>query len=178
MATREASARPASSSTPADKQGRLEWIGLRPARRAPVEAVREAVVEESRGLHGDHHRHLRGVPREVTLVQHEHLAQIAALLDRGEVPPGLLRRNLAVSGIDLAALERRVFRIGEVVLEGTGPCTPCARMDEALGDGGRKAMKGRGGITARVLRGGTIRVGDTVAAAQTVGDTGAADHGS
>ena len=51
---------------------------------------------------------------------------------------------------NLEALKRMRFRIGEhVILEGTGPCEPCAKMDDALGEGGFHAMRGHGGITAR-----------------------------
>jgi MOSC domain-containing protein YiiM len=100
----------------------------------------------------------------VTLIQFEHLAVVAALMGREAVPPELLRRNLAVAGISVLALKDRRFRIGEVLLEGTGPCEPCSRMEQNLGPGGYNAMRGHGGITARVLEGGFIRVGDVVRA--------------
>lgn len=151
--------------------GRLEWIGIRAARREPVLAVDQAELVSGRGMIGDHYRPKRGGRREVTLIQQEHLSQIADRLNREAVAPDLLRRNLAVSGLELTALQGRRFRIGGAILEGTGPCSPCSRMDEALGSGGRQAMSGRGGITAIILVGGPIHVGDTVEPLPVGGET-------
>lgn len=142
--------------------GRLRWIGLRPARRAAVEEVAEARAEAGRGLTGDRAAGRRGGRRQVTLVQWEHLAVIAALCGRGNLGPAALRRNLAVSGVNLLALKDREFRIGSVVLRGTGLCHPCSRMEEALGRGGFNAVRGHGGITAEILDGGLLRVGDVL----------------
>lgn len=130
-----------------------------------MRALERALVLGGRGIEGD--RATRGaIPsgkRHVTLIQAEHLPVIAALVGRGEVPPALLRRNLVVSGINLVALKSLRFRIGEqVLLEGTGPCEPCAKMDAALGAGGFQAMRGHGGLTARVIAGGEIAIGDPV----------------
>jgi MOSC domain-containing protein YiiM len=143
------------------RSGHVAWIGLRPGPRAAIRVVDSARLTADAGIEGDHLA-ARGGKRQVTLIQQEHLGAIAALAGLDAVDPALLRRNLVVSGISLAALRDRCFRIGEAVLEGTGECQPCSRMEENLGPGGYNAMRGHGGITARVLQGGLVRIGDMV----------------
>jgi len=132
--------------------GVVEWIGLRPARRAAMDAVERVQVDET-GLVGDRSG---GGKRAVTLIQAEHLPVIAALARRDVVTPEMLRRNFVVSGINLLALKGRQVRIGDVVLEVTGPCHPCSRMEEELGYGGYSAVRGHGGMCARVVEDGEI----------------------
>ena len=100
--------------------------------------------------------------RQVTLIQAEHFPALSAMMGH-EVVPEDTRRNLVVSGLNLLALRDKRFKIGEVMFEGSGLCHPCSRMEETLGEGGYNVMRGHGGILARVLQGGTIRVGDEVA---------------
>jgi MOSC domain-containing protein YiiM len=145
------------------RPGRLEWIGLRPAKRAALARADAARAITGAGLDGDHYAGRSG-DRGITLLQAEHLPVIAALAGADEVTPARLRRNLLVSAINLAALKGRRFRIGEAVLEGTGFAHPCSRMEEVLGPGGYNAMRGHGGLCARVLQGGVLRVGDAVVA--------------
>lgn len=142
--------------------GRVELILLRPAQRAPVERRERVQAQVGQGLEGDRHR--GAGRRQVTLLQAEHLDVIAALLGRapGAVAPEALRRNLVIRGINLLALRQARFRVGGALLEGTGPCDPCSRMEEVLGGGGFNAMRGHGGITARVLEAGAIALGDDV----------------
>ena len=78
------------------------------------------------------------------------------------IDPALLRRNIVVSGINLTSLRKQQFQIGEAILEGTGDCAPCSRMEENLGPGGYNAMRGHGGLTARVIQGGAVKKGDRV----------------
>lgn len=145
--------------------GRVEWIGVRPERMAELIAVEEATLVEGRGILGDHKVTGRvGTKRQVTLIQHEHLIAVAGMLQRDKVSPKQTRRNIVVSGINLLAFKRWQFRIGAALLEFSGPCEPCSRMEANLGLGGFNAMRGHGGITARVIEGGTIRLGDEVRA--------------
>jgi len=141
--------------------GRVDWIGLRPARDVPIRAVHSAVAVTGVGLEGDRYAGGSG-KRGVTLIQAEHLPAIAALSGHAEVTPVTLRRNLVVSGIPLIALKGRRFRVGEVVLEGTAPCDPCSKMEMALGAGGYNAIRGMGGLCARVIAGGALKIGDVV----------------
>jgi MOSC domain-containing protein YiiM len=142
--------------------GRLDWIGLRPARAATMCVVSEAEALTERGIAGDHTSARGSKKRQVSLIQAEHLSVIAMLAGRSAVEPELLRRNLVVSGINLLALRSTKFRIGGVLFAGEATCDPCAKMERALGLGGYTAMRGHGGILARVIEGGILRVGDEV----------------
>jgi MOSC domain-containing protein YiiM len=148
------------------RAGRLEWIGVRPAKRAEMIAGAEAEAVAERGITGDYRTARGGSRRQVTLIQAEHLEVIGELLGRDAVDPRLARRNLVVSGINVLALKDQRFAVGNAILEGTGPCEPCSKMEAALGDGGYNAMRGHGGITARIVVGGVLRLGDAVRACE------------
>jgi MOSC domain-containing protein YiiM len=165
------------------KAGRIESIGVRPTRGAAMQAVDRVEALAGQGLRGD--RSVRGTvasdavcgKRQVTLLQAEHLAVIANLAGHATpLDPLCLRRNLVVSGVNLLAA-RALFKdqplrlcigaaesteLDGVWLEITGPCEPCSKMEALLGPGGYNAMRGHGGVTARILRGGWLHVGDAV----------------
>ncbi len=149
------------------KPGEVTWIGIRPARRVPVSPVPEVEAIAGRGLAGDHYKGSPSSSRQVTLIQAEHLTAVASFLQLPEVPPAWVRRNIVVKGINLLALKDKQFYVGEALLEMTGLCHPCSYMEEVLGEGGYNAMRGHGGITARIIRGGIIRVSDPVRIAST-----------
>ena len=140
--------------------GTVEFISIRPARRAmPVEM--NEVMAGDKGLEGDHFNSSYSDKRAVTLIQFEHLEAVAGILQM-DIDPLLTRRNIVVSGINLISLKNMQFQIGEAILEGTGECYPCSRMEENFGPGGYNAMRGHGGLTARVIQQGMIKRGDEI----------------
>jgi MOSC domain-containing protein YiiM len=145
------------------RAGRVEWIGLRPKRDVAMVEVAQVQAIAGKGLLGDRYAGGSG-NRGITLIQAEHLPAIASLSGHQRIAPALLRRNLVVAGVPLVALKGRRFRVGEVLLEGVGDCDPCSRMEAALGPGGYNAMRGHGGLCARILEGGVLRLGDEVVA--------------
>ncbi len=110
------------------------------------------------GIEGDRHANHEGVrkARQVLLMDEETLEAFG--LAHGEV-----RENITTSGLDLTFLQegQRLALGGEVVLQITGHCAPCARMDE-IRPGLRLELDGKRGMLASVVRGGTIRVGDAI----------------
>lgn len=150
---------------PAHIQGRVEALIVRSAPRDPARAIERTTALAHIGL-ADDRLGRRGEAelstRQVTLIQQEHLPLIAAFARSGPLDPVALRRNLVISGINLLSLKKARLRIGEALIEIVGPCAPCSRMEEVIGPGGYAAMRGHGGMTARILETGVIAVGDAV----------------
>ena len=146
------------------QSGRVEWIGIRPARDEPMTILDNVMITPGKGLEGDRFEGRETSKRQVTLIQKEHLHAIASCLGRDALDPDIFRRNIVVSGLNLLALKGKTFRIGGVVLEYTGLCHPCSKMETTLGPGGYNAMRGHGGITTRVIEGGEVAIGDSVLA--------------
>lgn len=144
-------------------RGKVEWLSYRPGptSRGPLLVADTLEVTEKKGIVGDRYRGTAR-NRQVTIIQAEHIEAVAKILHKETIDPALLRRNIMVSGINLLALNDTTFQIGDAVLKMTGYCHPCSRMEENLGIGGYNAMRGHGGITCMVIKGGTIKLGDEV----------------
>ncbi len=147
--------------------GRVRAIHLAPTQGAPVEAVESVEAVAGRGLRGDRYCDDDGTfgpeaGSDLTLVQGE-LVEAAEREFGLRLSEGRHRRNVTTAGISLENLVDERFRVGDAICRGTGPCDPCAYLEEHLGQPGvREALVDRGGLRARILDGGTITVGDSV----------------
>ncbi len=129
-------------------------------RNGVAEAVPEASVVADYGIQGDF-RSRHNSDRQLTLIEEESLQATGERLGH-DVPPGASRRQVVVRGIPLAETMGRTVRAGDLVLAVAGPCDPCDNMEVKIGPGARAAMRGWGGVCARVVQGGQLRVGDDV----------------
>ena len=149
---------PASRSTGGTTAGRIVALHVSPGpgSRSTPRPVVSATALEDRGLDGD--RHARpGTRRSVLLVE-------AEVLDALGLEPGVIREQITVRGLALDGLATGSrLAAGTAVFEVAGPCDPCQRMEE-IRPGLRHALEGRRGRFVRVVSGGTISVGDTLAA--------------
>jgi MOSC domain-containing protein YiiM len=148
-------------------KGMVEGIFVTGKGSADMESVEEVRTIEGCGIEGD--RYCAGTGFwtrygdvcEVTLIEGEDLDYIEDELGIS-VKNGEHRRNIITRGIRLDDLRRKQFRIGETVLEYDRPRPPCRHVQDLSEPGMTRALKGRGGICARVVRAGSIRVEDAI----------------
>src|SRR4051794_19733116 len=154
--------------------GHVEAICIAPAAEAPMRALSEGQAIAGVGLAGD--RYALGIgfysprptdpgARELTLIEGEVLDWLAAQ-HRIALTPTEHRRNLTTRGVRLEPFIGKRFSIGDVLLEGVRDCPPCEHLDAVTGKEVMRLLLNRAGIRARVVRGGTIRVGDAIAPAE------------
>ncbi len=142
--------------------GKVEWIGVRPYKGSDIEQKSFVQSITDHGLDGDKAGQRPGGKRQVTLIQAEYLDVIRSLMPQANINLADLRRNIAVSGLNLNALKDCTIQIGQSTLEITGFCHPCSKLEAQLGKGVFNALRGHGGLTAKVIEGGLIQVDDEI----------------
>jgi MOSC domain-containing protein YiiM len=148
-------------------EGVVEEIYIAPEGSVEMRRVEEVRALEGCGLEGD--RYCKGTGYwtpfgdvcEVTLIESEDLDGIEEEFGL-RVKNGEHRRNIITSGVRLDALRGRRFRIGEAVLQYDRPRPPCKHVQDVTEKGMTRALKGRGGHCARVVRSGRISTGDAI----------------
>jgi steroid delta-isomerase-like uncharacterized protein len=145
-------------------------IHIAPAAGAPMQAVRCVSAIPGQGLEGDRYFTKQGTfsatpgsVRDVTLIESESVEALNSKLG-SRFSAADMRRNLVTRGVALNHLVGRDFRVGEVLLRGERQCQPCSYLETLTQIGVKAAMMHRAGLRAEILDGGTIRIGDRIAA--------------
>lgn len=130
-----------------------------PAGEAPVVEVTEVECVAGKGLVGDRFFDWKqDYKGQVTFFEHEQYERLCAELEVMVVPASAFRRNVITQGVDLNTLIGEEFEVQGVRFLGTQECSPCYWMDQAFAEGAERALKGHGGLRAKVLTSGTLRV--------------------
>lgn len=125
----------------------------------PTLAVTEVNCVAGRGLAGDRFFDFKADYKgQVTFFASEVFAEVCQKLHTSEKSPGVTRRNVITCGVDLNALVGKRFVIQGIEFEGVGECSPCHWMNHAIAAGAEAALHGRGGLRARILTDGVLRV--------------------
>jgi MOSC domain-containing protein YiiM len=149
-------------------KGVVEGIYVTSQGSAAMERVEEVTTVEGCGIEGDRYCEGTGFWTrygdvcQVTLIEGEDLDFIEDELGIS-VKDGQHRRNIITRGIRLLDLRRKRFRVGEVLLEFDRSRPPCRHVQDLSEPGMTRALKGRGGICARVIEAGQIRAQDAIA---------------
>lgn len=124
----------------------------------PTLSVPEVMCRAGRGLEGDRFLDYRDdYLGQVTFFAWETYEDLCRTLGVTDRDPGVFRRNIVTRHADLDAWIGREFTLQGVSFLGTQEAAPCAWMDEAFGPGAKEALRGRGGLRARILTDGVLR---------------------
>jgi MOSC domain-containing protein YiiM len=147
-------------------EGMVVAVYVSPKAREPLHAVSSAVAVAGRGLEGDRYCSGRGAlsrwwspARAVSFIEREAIDALRREFDLGE---GRSRRNVVTEGIRLDELQGRTFRIGTALFKGVQACQPCRYLERLTQPGVLEALKGRGGLRAEVVEGGSFAPGDAI----------------
>ena len=139
-------------------EGSIVSMRLNVGSRKPMKEVDSARVITGQGIEGDRHLKEDGSRsrRQILIMDRETLGNFS-------LDDGIIRENITVAGMDFSSIDAgdRVSIGREVVLEITGECEPCARMDE-IRAGLQNELDGQRGMLAYAEKGGLISVGDVI----------------
>jgi MOSC domain-containing protein YiiM len=126
----------------------------------PMIEVREMRCVAGRGIEGDRFFDFKpDYKGQITFFSGEIYDELCARFEVWDRPPSAFRRNVITHGVDLNTLIGREFLIQGVKFLGTAECTPCHWQDGAFAPGTEAALEGRGGLRAKILTDGALRVG-------------------
>ncbi|HEY0865632.1 MAG TPA: MOSC domain-containing protein [Lacunisphaera sp.] len=125
----------------------------------PLQEVPAVECLAGRGLVGDRFLDYKeDYAGQITFFAGEVYDEIRQALQQPDRPAAVFRRNVLTRGADLNALIGQEFEVQGVRFVGTRECSPCYWMDQAFAPGAEAWLKGRGGLRARILSSGWLKV--------------------
>lgn len=147
--------------------GEVAGVFIASGEGRPMQSRQEVSAEVGRGLAGDRYYDDAGNFKdgtrksEVTLIESEALEAIKREHDI-DFGAHENRRNIVTRGVPLNHLVGQTFSVGSTVLEGLRLAEPCEYLEKLTGKPVRKPLVHRGGLRAKIIKGGPIRVGDKI----------------
>jgi MOSC domain-containing protein YiiM len=148
--------------------GEVRSIHITATAEAPMRSVRHVLAVAGKGLQGDRYFRAKGTysdrpgpAREITLIESESIEAMARD-NKLTIREGDARRNVVTRGVPLNHLVGREFLVGGVRLRGIRLCEPCSHLEGLTRRGVLAGLIHRGGLRAQIVKGGEIRVGDTI----------------
>jgi len=130
----------------------------KPPGEHPLLEVAEIECVAGQGIRGDRFFGFKpDYKGQITFFAFETYLDLCRNLGIQEKPPAVFRRNVITRGADLNRLVDRDFEIQGVRFFGMSECSPCHWMNQAFGPGTENALRGRGGLRARILTDGRLR---------------------
>lgn len=125
----------------------------------PIVECQEVQCVAGRGIEGDRFFDFKpDYKGQITFFADEVYRDLLDRFGNPDTPPSAFRRNVITRGVDLNELIGRSFEIQGIQFQGIAECTPCYWMDRSFHPGAEAALKGRGGLRAKILTSGTLRV--------------------
>jgi MOSC domain-containing protein YiiM len=129
-----------------------------PAGESPMTELESIQCVAGKGIVGDRFFGFKeDYKGQVTFFSHEVYERLCAQFQITDLPPSIFRRNIITRGVDLNTLIGQEFEIQGVRFLGTQESTPCYWMNQAFAEGAEEAMKGHGGLRAKILSDGVLK---------------------
>ena len=112
-----------------------------------------------RGIRGDRYFDFKGDYKgQITFFSLDVFKELCVALNAHDASPAAARRNVITRGFDLNKFIGKEFEVHGVRFYGTEECAPCYWMDGAFTPGAKDFLKGRGGLRAKILSDGELRL--------------------
>jgi len=148
--------------------GKVVSINIAEKDGAEIKSIPEVNAHADQGLEGDRYYLKQGTfskkdkpDRQITFIESEAIEALKrdyqVTLDVKEA-----RRNIVTRGVALNHLVGKEFRIGEAICKGIKLCEPCGYLQGLVKLNVKDGLIHRGGLRARILESGLIRVNDKI----------------